>query len=163
MSCSLDAQLAACRLNLHTFNKLKRLGYLLGIAAFLLFATYVVTRHEVALPVSVLFSLAAFTFTRTLETYRQALAALAGEKIKPGKIDIQFAGVQDSTKRPICQAVLHEASGSRWTLEFIPQGWQPQAGEFTGSLHYLEGSVGPLAATVSDGVILPRARPRRQG
>lgn len=73
------------------------------------------------------------------------------------QIDVDTSGDSDSY-----QALARGQSGRLWRFTFIPQGWQPHAGEHPAELCYLPDVDWPVLICCQDGILYPRQTPAPQ-
>jgi hypothetical protein len=58
-------------------------------------------------------------------------------------------------------AILRQAGQPDWAYDFIPQGWQPEAGSHPAQVWRLDSDGPPALSAVSDGMLIPRHAPQK--
>jgi hypothetical protein len=95
---------------------------------------------------------------RATPHYANALRGLAEGRRESGTVVIRIEQWADG---PTYRAEVADSRGGRWTFEFVPRSWSPKEGEFPAEIFHLDPVAWPVAATVADGVLLPRGKPVR--
>lgn len=114
--------------------------------------------HPMCWALAAIAALAAWAARAVAPYMIQAVQAMdTGEKL----LGTVLVTVSDTTDSVQYEATVQGPGMPTWRFEFIPLGWQPQAGSHEARVFRLAGVEWPALVQIQGGLMHPRYRPRR--
>jgi hypothetical protein len=134
------------------------LKYGLTIAAATSIAACVIRRESVFLALGAIAAVVALSTRTSTPHIFNAARALTHPTSSVGTVLIEVTQWSDS---PSFHATAFVTDAQRWKFEFIPLGWNPQAGIVNATLFYIAGVEWPVLVRTEHGILFPRGDPER--
>lgn len=156
-SLSVEEQIAAFRASANFARRLHR-GFLAGAIACALAAW--VLWHPLPALVAVLLGVVGFSERKAGPNVATAIAAYDSGRPGFGELTVE---IERWTDGDAYRAIVRERGYPDWTYEFIPQGWQPEAGTCPARIWRADIPPGrPVLAVVEAGISIPRDEPKKK-
>lgn len=128
--------------------------FLVGAAVGIIAAIYF--WHPVPLMTAVFLLLVGLSEQRAGPNIVAAISAYDSGTPTVGSVSVRISCWDDSKHY---LATVHEADCANWEYEFVPQGWQPDAGDYPARIWRIARQGPPVLAVVENGLMIPRYRP----